>query len=147
MVVDVRHFPVSRKFPRFNKEQLQISLKQNNIEYLHVVELGGRRKLNKESKNTAWRHPAFRAYADYMETEAFKRGVNTLRNIAQTNRTAYICSEAVWWRCHRSMISDCLKAEGWIVMHIMGTGKAEEHPYTAPAIIINGKVSYCDSNS
>lgn len=72
MVADVRHFPGSRKFPHFNKEELSLSLKQNNIKYEHIIELGGRRKLNKLSKNTAWRHPAFRAYADYMETEDFK---------------------------------------------------------------------------
>jgi uncharacterized protein (DUF488 family) len=77
-----------------------------------------------------------------METELFDKGVQILKDIAKGNRTAYMCSEAAWWRCHRSMISDRLKVEGWVVMHIMGLGKAEEHPYTSPATIKDGKVSY-----
>ena len=75
MVVDVRHFPGSRKFPQFNKEVLAESLQMNKIKYQHMIELGGRRKLNKYSENTAWRHPAFRSYADYMETEDFHKGI------------------------------------------------------------------------
>lgn len=151
MVVDVRHFPGSRKFPHFNKENLSTSLSQNNIQYVHLLELGGRRKLNKESKNTAWRHPAFRAYADYMETEDFGKGVKKLKVIAKEFTTAFMCSEAVWWRCHRSMISDRLKLDSWRVMHIMSLGKAVEHPYTAPAKVANGELSYkqrdCDSDT
>ncbi len=142
MVVDVRHFPGSRKFPYFNKEALQISLPQNNIQYRHLVELGGRRKADKESRNTAWRHPAFRAYADYMETPSFKEAIKMLEDIAIKERTAYMCSEAVWWRCHRSMISDYLKVNGWTVLHIMALAKAEEHPYTAPAKIVHGTLTY-----
>ena len=142
MVVDVRHFPGSRKFPQFNKEVLAESLQMNKIKYQHMIELGGRRKLNKYSENTAWRHPAFRSYADYMETEDFHKGIGSLTKIAEVQRTAYMCSEAVWWSCHRSMISDVIKLAGWRVMHIMGISKAEEHPYTSPAQIINGKLSY-----
>lgn len=142
MVADVRHFPGSRKFPHFNKEELSVSLQQRNIKYEHLIELGGRRKLNKLSKNTAWRHPAFRAYADYMETADFDKGIDTLKRMAQLQPTAYMCSEAVWWSCHRAMISDFLKVDGWTVMHIMGVAKAEEHPYTSPAKIENGKLSY-----
>jgi uncharacterized protein (DUF488 family) len=142
MIADVRHYPGSRKFPQFNKEELRISLLQSNIDYMHIVELGGRRKPNKESENTAWRHPAFRSYADYMETGSFKEGITMLEDIATEKRTAFMCSEAVWWRCHRSMISDYLKVEGWTVMHIMAIAKAEEHPYTAPAKVVNGTLSY-----
>ncbi|WP_207496774.1 DUF488 family protein [Aridibaculum aurantiacum] len=142
MLVDVRHFPASRKFPYFNKEALRVSLQQNNIQYEHILELGGRRKQNKESGNTAWRHPAFRAYADYMETAEFEQGARKLKDIAQLHRTAYMCSEAVWWSCHRSMISDYLKAEEWTVMHIMSIAKEEEHPYTSPAKVQDGKLTY-----
>ncbi len=78
--------------------------------------MGGRRKANKTSNNTLWKHPAFRAYADYMETPAFKEAVTILENIATEKRTAYMCSEAVCWRCHRSMISGYLKVNGWTVM-------------------------------
>ena len=142
MVVDIRSYPCSRRYPHFNKEALEISLPENDIQYFHLKELGGRRKVNTDSKNTAWRHLAFRGYADYMDTEAFKEGITALEKIALQKPTAYMCSEAVWWRCHRSMVSDYLKAGGWKVMHIMGIGKAEEHPYTSPAKIKNGILTY-----
>jgi uncharacterized protein (DUF488 family) len=142
MLVDIRSFPGSRRYPHFNKEALGISLPQNDIQYTHLKSLGGRRKADPHSKNAAWRHPAFRGYADYMETDEFKEGINELEKIASKQRTAYMCSEAVWWRCHRSMVSDYLKVNGWKVMHIMATGKEEEHPYTAPAKIENGKLTY-----
>ena len=81
-----------------------------------------------------------------METEEFKDGVKNLEEQALKKRIAYMCSEAVWWSCHRSLVSDYLKAQGWKVMHIMGVGKEEEHPYTSPAQIVNGELSY-DTNS
>ena len=142
MLVDIRSFPGSRRYPQFNKEALEVSLPENKIQYIHLKELGGRRKVNPDSKNTVWRHVAFRGYADYMETEDFKKGILKLETIALQSRTAFMCSEAVWWRCHRSMVSDYLKAHGWKVMHIMGVGKEEEHPYTAPAKVVNGELTY-----
>ena len=142
LIADVRSFPGSRKFPQFNKEALEISLPQNNIKYVHIKNLGGRRKANPNSKNTAWRHVAFRSYADYMETDSFKDGIDELEKLAIKQRVAYMCSEAVWWRCHRSMVSDYLKLRGWTVLHIMGVGKETEHPYTAPAKIVNGELNY-----
>jgi len=145
-VVDLRSYPGSRRYPHFNKEALEVSLPGNNIQYFHLKKLGGRRKVNPDSKNTAWRHAAFRGYADYMETDAFKEGIEELEKIAVQQRTSYMCSEAVWWRCHRSMVSDYLKVKGWKVMHIMGVGKQEEHPYTAPAKFINGELTYQEEN-
>jgi uncharacterized protein (DUF488 family) len=142
LIADIRSFPGSRKFPQFNKEALEISLPQNSIKYVHIKNLGGRRKANSDSKNTAWRHLAFRSYADYMETVAFKDGIDELEKISVKQRVAYMCSEAVWWRCHRSMVSDYLKLRGWTVLHIMGIGKETEHPYTSPARIVNGKLNY-----
>lgn len=142
IVADIRSSPGSRKFPQFNKEALQISLPENKIQYIHLKDLGGRRKVNPDSKNTVWRHPAFRGYADYMETDTFKEGIRELEKTALKQRTAYMCSEAVWWRCHRSMVSDYLKVNGWKVMHIIGRGKEVEHPYTAPARIVNGVLTY-----
>ena len=142
LVADVRNYPGSRKYPQFNKEALEISLPQTGIQYVHLKELGGRRKANPDSKNTAWRHAAFRGYADYMETDAFKHGIKELTKHALNQQTAYMCSEAVWWRCHRALISDYLKVRGWKVMHIMDISKAQEHPYTAPARIVNGKLTY-----
>ena len=142
LIADVRSYPGSRRFPQFNKEALEVSLAQHNIQYAHFKNLGGRRNANPDSKNTGWRHAAFRGYADYMETNAFKDGIIKLANRALEQRTAYLCSEALWWRCHRSMISDYLRLQGWNVMHIMGIGKSEPHSYTEPARIVDGKLNY-----
>lgn len=146
-VVDVRSYPGSRKFPQYNKETLIDTLPESGIQYTHLRELGGRRKVNKESKNTTWRVAAFRGYADYMETNEFKEGIKKLEEIALKERVAYMCSEAVWWRCHRSMISDYLKVHGWKVMHIMAIGKEDEHPFTGPAHLDDGELSYEDDGS
>jgi uncharacterized protein (DUF488 family) len=142
LVADVRSYPGSRRYPQFNKEALEISLSSNNIQYVHIKELGGRRKPNPDSKNTAWRNDAFRGFADYMATDAFQKGIEQLQRLPLEGRTAYMCSEAVWWRCHRSLISDYLKSIGWTVMHIMAEGKAQEHPYTSAARIAGGELSY-----
>ena len=142
VVADVRSFPGSRRYPHFNKENLETSLRELGFEYIHLKDLGGRRKVSKDSINSNWRHPAFRGYADYMQTEDFKKAIKELMRIAGGKRTAYFCSEAVWWRCHRSMVSDYLKLKGWTVMHIMAPGKAEEHPYTSPARIVGAELLY-----
>lgn len=142
VLVDVRHFPGSRKFPHFDKENLAVSVTQTGSSYEHILELGGRRKPDKDSMNTGWRHPAFRAYADYMQTEGFAVGIAKLVAIAREKRTAYMCSEAVWWRCHRGLISDYLKLHGWQVLHILSLTKTEEHPYTQPARIVDSNLSY-----
>jgi uncharacterized protein (DUF488 family) len=142
ILVDVRNYPGSRRHPHFNKEALEISLPSNGIQYKHLKELGGRRKPLANSINTAWRNEAFRGYADYMQTPEFKEAIKKLETIAQEQSTAYMCSEAVWWSCHRSLISDVLKSKGWIVMHIMDVGKATEHPYTKPAKVVNGILRY-----
>lgn len=145
VVADIRSLPGSRKFPQFNKENLETSLENNGIKYLHLSDLGGRRKVKKDSKNNRWRHKAFKGYADYMETREFEAATENLEQIAMKQTIAIMCSEAVWWRCHRSMVSDYLKAKGWKVLHIMSKGKIQEHPYTAPAIVRNGHVSYSDT--
>ncbi len=142
ILVDIRSLPGSRKYPQFNKDSLEIALPEMGINYIHLTALGGRRKVNKDSENTAWRNTSFRAYADYMETEEFKRGIVELEKLAIAKTTAYMCAEAVWWRCHRSMVSDDLKAKGWTVLHIMAEGKVQEHPYTSVATVENGEVCY-----
>lgn len=141
-VADVRSLPGSRKFPQFNKENLLISLPEKKISYIHIPKLGGRRKVNKNSKNTSWESPAFRGYADYMETDDFRDGIKDLILIANESRTAIMCAEVLWWRCHRSLISDYLKYLGWKVIHILSENKSEEHPYTKPARIINNVLTY-----
>ncbi len=145
-LIDIRSFPGSRKFPQFNKENLEDILRDNKIQYIHLKDLGGRRKVQKDSKNNRWHNDSFRAYADYMETESFEQGIMKLEEIALQQPTAYMCSEAVWWRCHRSMVSDYLKARGWAVMHIMAHNKIVEHPYTSPARVEGTHVFYYDKN-
>ena len=146
-LVDVRGLPGSNKYPQFNKENLEVVLPQVGIAYTHLPLLGGRRRVNKDSKNTRWHNASFRAYADYMETPDFEKGIAELVTIAKSETTAYMCAEALWWRCHRSMISDYLKAKGWQVDHIMGIGKDEPHKYTAPARIMGDKVVYYDEGA
>lgn len=141
-LADVRRYPGSRKFPHFNKEALENSLAENNIRYAHFEALGGRRKVKPNSKNDAWRLDSFRGYADHMETSDFKTALKNLENTALENRTAYMCSEVLWWRCHRSLISDVFKVNGWKVLHIMNENKIQEHPYTQAATIINNQLSY-----
>lgn len=141
-LVDVRSLPGSRKFPQFNMENLMVSLPENEIQYTLIPELGGRRKKTPNSVNTAWHNVSFRNYADYMETDNFKEGINQLTSFAAKQRVCYMCSEAVWWRCHRSMISDYLKVAGWEVLHIMSLTNIQEHPFTSPAKVINGSLSY-----
>ncbi len=141
-VADIRSFPGSRRYPHFNKEALEVSLPANNIKYIHLSGLGGRRKVRPDSTNTRWRLASFRGYADYMESDVFKKTIIELEQIARKYRTAYMCSEAVWWRCHRSLVSDYLKVNGWTVIHIMGIAKGEEHPYTSPARIVGKLLLY-----
>jgi uncharacterized protein (DUF488 family) len=142
VLVDVRSYPGSRRCPQFNREQLRASLADAGIKYQHFPELGGRRLVRPDSLNVAWRNESFRGYADYMETEAFRDGILRLLEIARVGKTAVMCAEAVWWRCHRSLISDYLKAKGIEVNHIMRTGKSEPHPFTSAARIVNGELSY-----
>jgi uncharacterized protein (DUF488 family) len=141
-VADIRSFPGSKRYPHFNKEALEVLLPENNMKYIHILDLGGRRKARRDSINTGWRLAAFRGYADYMESDAFIKAIKEIELLAGKERTAYMCSEALWWRCHRSLVSDYLKIRGWTVMHIMGPGKAQEHPYTSAAEIADGQLSY-----
>jgi uncharacterized protein (DUF488 family) len=142
LLADVRSFPGSRKYPHFNKENLEISLPANNIKYAHLPELGGRRKAQPDSVNTGWRHPAFRGYADYMQTNQFHEGIAALASLAEKERTTMMCAESLWWRCHRSLIADQLMAHGWQVIHILSNGKSQEHTYTSPARVVNGELNY-----
>lgn len=142
LLADVRNFPGSKRYPHFNREILEISLANNNIRYMHFKDLGGRRRPTENSVNTRWRNAAFRGYADYMETEAFKESVSRLQEIATKQTVAYMCAEVVWWSCHRSLISDYLKIRGWKVMNIMAVGKADEHPFTSAARIVDGQLRY-----
>jgi uncharacterized protein (DUF488 family) len=142
LLADVRSFPGSRRYPHFNQENLSSVLPEVQIRYQHFRELGGRRRARPDSLNVAWRNESFRGYADHMETAEFHGGIERLLAIAGKQRVAIMCSEAVWWRCHRSLISDYLKVKGIEVMHIMGSGKAEPHPFTSASRVENGELSY-----
>ena len=141
-LVDVRTYPGSRRYPQFNKPALAASLAEYEIDYRHTLELGGRRRAKPDSMNMAWRNEMFRGYADHMESEEFRQGIERLLALATETRTAIMCAEAVWWKCHRSLIADYLKAKGVTVLHIVSEGKAEEHPFTSAARIVNGELSY-----
>ena len=141
-LVDVRTFPGSRRYPQFNKEVLSQALAAVGIDYLHLPALGGRRKPQPHSTNTAWKNASFRAYADHMESLEFKQGIEELLEVSALKRTAIMCAEALWWRCHRSLISDYLKSIGVVVIHIADEKKTETHPYTSAARIVEGKLNY-----
>lgn len=145
VLADVRRFPGSRKYPHFGADHLRATLQEDGREYSPFPELGGRRRAKADSPNDIWRNASFRGYADYMETAEFRDGIARLLEIAREKNVALMCSEAVWWRCHRSMIADDLKAQGIEVRHIMGD-KTEEHPYTAPARVVDGKLTYHREN-
>jgi uncharacterized protein (DUF488 family) len=143
LVADVRMYPGSKRHPQFGREALAKSLSDVGIRYEHFPELGGRRKPKPGSRNTAWRNEMFRGYADYMETEDFRNGIARLVDLAEkTGPAAIMCAEAVWWRCHRSLISDYLKVRGVEVLHILDHSKVEPHPFTSAARIVNGELSY-----
>ena len=146
VLADIRRLPGSRKHPQFDQDALKKSLEEKGIEYIYIEDLGGRRKVSPDSKNTTWLNKSFQGYADYMETESFENGAAELAKLALERPTAMMCSEAVWWRCHRSMVSDYFKAKGWEVLHMMALGKATEHPYTAPARVLGDKVLYSAEN-
>ncbi|MFN2529694.1 MAG: DUF488 family protein [Pyrinomonadaceae bacterium] len=141
-LVDVRSFPGSRRYPQFNKGSLSATLAEVNVDYHHMPLLGGRRKPRSDSKNTAWHSASFRAYADYMESQEFARGIKELLELASVKKTVIMCAEAVWWRCHRSLISDYLKSGGLLVIHIIDATHADEHPFTSAASIVDGELSY-----
>ena len=142
-LVDVRSLPGSKRYPQFNKEALADSLGKAGIRYEHFPQLGGRRKPKPDSRNTAWRNASFRGYADYMETEEFRKAIARLIDLAnEAGPTAIMCAEAVWWRCHRALISDFLKARAIEVIHVLDANKTEPHPFTSAARIANGELSY-----
>jgi uncharacterized protein (DUF488 family) len=124
-----------------------MALEERRLVYMWLPELGGRRTPRSDSPNTAWRNPAFRGYADYMASDAFAEGLDRLVNLAFGLRTAVMCAEALWWRCHRGLIADVLRWLGLEVFHIMGPGTTAPHPYTAAARIVRGRLTYSASGA
>ncbi len=141
-VVDVRRFPGSRRHPHFAREQLSAFLQAHDIAYHWMPELGGRRSPRKDSVNTGWRVDAFRGYADYMETSEAAAAIEALLALAHVRPTTVMCAEALWWQCHRRLISDRVVAEGHSVFHIQSATNAPPHRLMPPAHLRNGKLSY-----
>jgi uncharacterized protein (DUF488 family) len=140
-LVDVRAFPGSRRFPQFNREALADSLSSAGIEYLHRAALGGRRRLSRGAPPSAWRNESFHAYAEYMRTPEFREALNDLTALSEARRTVVMCSDAVPWRCHRTLISDALAARGAAVEHILDGG-VSPHVLTSFAVVQMGRVTY-----
>ena len=128
--------------PQFGRQALETALRTRDLEYLWFPELGGRRESDPDSPNTAWRNAAFRGYADYLYTEPFAESLIELMSLGQGLRTAVMCAEALWWRCHRGLIADVLKWQGFEVIHILGPGSSSAHPYTSAASLESGALSY-----
>jgi uncharacterized protein (DUF488 family) len=140
LLVDVRRFPSSRRFPWFNSTELERSLAAAGIDYRHVEALGGRRDPEPDSANGGWRVGQFRGYADHMASQEFREAVDGL--LADSRRTAVTCAEAQWWRCHRRLLSDALLARGVEVTHIDARGGSAPHELTDFAVVEDGRVSY-----
>ena len=141
-LADVRTVPRSRRHPHFNTDALASTLPQKGIAYVHIPDLGGFRKPRDDSPNTAWQNESFRGYADYMQTPAFESALRDLIALAGKSRVAITCSEAVPWRCHRSLIADALVAYCCDVFHIMSGTKANPHTITKFARIEDNRVTY-----
>ena len=143
VLADVRSFPSSRRWPHFNQPNLQSALTQAGVEYLWLRALGGRRhEVRADSPHVAWQHPAFRSYADYADSAEFQRGLEELMAAAQRARCAFMCSEGLWWRCHRRLISDRLLLAGWQVRHILPDGKLTLHSLPHFATVVAGRILY-----
>lgn len=141
-IADVRSFPGSRRYPYFARDALAETLPAYAITYQWLPKLGGRRKVQPGSPNNAWRNTSFQAYADHLASAEFAEGLHELLTLAAHQRTALMCAEAVWWRCHRSLIADTLKLRGIEVIHIIDATHSTVHPYTSPAHIVDGRLSY-----
>ena len=142
LVADVRRFPGSRRLPQYAAPALDASLAAAGVAYRWLPALGGRRRPDPDSPNDGWRHPAFRAYADYVATEAFAEGLFELLMTAQGLRTAVMCAEVLWWRCHRRIIADVLASLGVPVVHIRDARTAEPHRLAPPARVVAGRLTY-----
>lgn len=145
VLADVRRFPGSRRLPWFGAETLATSLAERGIAYLSLESLGGRRRPTTDSPNDGWRNDAFRAYADWTATPEFARGLDELLAVALGLRTAVMCSELLWWRCHRRIIADVLVKLDLEVVHLRDEGPGEPHRLLPPARIVRGALTWSAS--
>jgi uncharacterized protein (DUF488 family) len=142
-LADVRRFPSSLRLPQFNASALADSLADEGSSYVQLGDaLGGRRKAVPDSVNTGWRVHGFQGYADHMASEEFRSALAELEGLARELRTAFMCAEGPWWRCHRQLIADALLARGWSVHHVMPDGRLQEHRLTPFAVVEGQSVTY-----
>ena len=141
-LADVRRFPGSKRYPHFAQDALSHALEAHGIAYRWLPALGGRRRPRTDSRNTAWRNASFCGYADHMESAAFAAGLDELLGLAGQARTALMCAEAPWWRCHRALIADVLRVRGIEVVHILDARESLPHPYTSAARIVEDRLTY-----
>ena len=142
IVADVRRFPGSRRLPQFGADALTDDLARDGILYRWIPELGGRRQPSAASTNLAWRHSAFRAYADHVATEEFATGLYEVLMLAHGQRTVLMCAELLWWRCHRRLIADVLTSIGLEVFHVRGEETPALHHIASPARLVRGVLTY-----
>lgn len=142
VLADIRTTPRSRRNPQFEREALASALRSLGLRYVHIPELGGRRRARRDSPNAGWRNASFRGYADHMATPEFERGLATLHALATRHRVALMCAEAVPWRCHRSLVADALTARGAHVEHITSVTRSSQHRMTPFAVVDGPHVSY-----
>jgi uncharacterized protein (DUF488 family) len=141
-IADVRRYPASRRHPHFAREALAAALAERGVAYAWLPALGGRRSPRPDSPHVAWREPAFRAYADHMESEEFRAGLDELLALARVRPTAVLCAEAVPWRCHRQLIADALVARGITVLHVTGPGTPSAHALSRHARLDGDRLIY-----
>jgi uncharacterized protein (DUF488 family) len=141
-IADVRRFPGSRREPQFAQEPPRRGLAEQGIAYQWIVALGGRRRPRADFPNITWRNASFRGYADHIASAEFAEGLDALLEVAGRLRTTLKCAEAVWWRCHRALIADVLCVRGIEVIHILDETHTVVHPYTSPARIVRGRLTY-----
>jgi uncharacterized protein (DUF488 family) len=142
VLADVRRYPTSRRMPWFSQERLAAALAAAGIECVHLPELGGRRDPVPGSPNGGWRIRGFQGYADHMTSSEFAAGIERLMDLARRRRTAVMCAEAAWWRCHRRLLSDALVARGWDVVHVDARGAGQRHELTEFAVVEGDAVRY-----
>ena len=142
LVLDVRRFPASRKWPHFDAANLARSLPSTGIEYAGMPQLGGRRKARSDSPHRAWRVEAFRGYADFMDSPEFAGALEKVTALAHERRSVLMCAEALPWRCHRSLIADALLARGWEVFEIISEKEARRHELPDFARMEGARVVY-----
>jgi uncharacterized protein (DUF488 family) len=145
-LTDVRLAPGSRRHPHFGADSLKVALGDIGVTYVHLPELGGRREPRVDSPHRGLRVAAFRGYADHMSSEEFARGYERLTSLATQSRTAFMCAETLWWRCHRRLIAELLAARGHEVLHLIRPHEyrphspSEEADYRAGALYLCGEL-------